>query len=130
MGDVGNAFIQAKPREKCHVTITDNQLFGPSAINSKAIIIRALYGMKLSGAAWHETLAVVLKKELGFKNCIADLDLWLKEGVKKDGSEYYIYICVYVENLLRLAENPQKYILQIKDYFPIQEDSVESPKCT
>jgi len=66
MGDVGNAFIQAKPREKCNVIITDDQLFGPSAVGSKTVIVRALYGMKSSGAAWRETLAIVLKKELWF----------------------------------------------------------------
>ena len=52
--------------------------------------------MKSSGAAWRETLTIVLEKELGFKNCIADPDLWLKEGVKKDGTEYYIYIYAYM----------------------------------
>ena len=93
MGDVGNAFIQAKPREKCHVIITDDQLFGPSAIGSKAVIVRALYGMKSSGAAWRETLAIVLKKSL-----VLDIALLIltfgsrKESRRMDPSTTYTYV--------------------------------------
>ena len=35
---------------------------------------------------------------------------------------------MYVDDLLCLAKDPKRYVLQIKDYFPIQEDSIESPK--
>ena len=38
MGDVGNAFIQAKPREKCHVIIQEDHMFGPSGVGRVAII--------------------------------------------------------------------------------------------
>ena len=51
MGDVGNAFIEAKPRENCHVIITDGQMFGPSLVGRIAVIVCALYGIKSSGAA-------------------------------------------------------------------------------
>ena len=84
--------------------------------------------MKSSGAAWRETLTTVLENELGFKNCVADPDLWMKEGTKKDGEDYYIYICVYVDDLLCIAEDPRKYIMEIKDHFHIREDSIEPPK--
>ena len=81
-----------------------------------------------SGAAWRETLASVLEKEMGFSNCIADHDLWMKACTKEDGSKYYAYICVYVDNLLAISIDPKRYIYEIKESFPIREDSIMKPK--
>ena len=94
MGDVGNAFIQAKPQEQCQVLIQEDYMFSPSAVRRIAIIVQALYGMKSSGAAWRETLATVLEKEMGFNNCVADPDLWMRPGTKNNGERYYTYMCL------------------------------------
>lgn len=77
IGDIGNAYLNAMPREKCHVKVTDTFLFGPSDIGRTAKIVRALYVMKSSGAAWCDILSGVLDRELKFENCMADYDLWL-----------------------------------------------------
>ena len=40
-------------------------------------------------------------KHLGFKLCLADLDLWMKPEVRPDnGEEYYTYILLYIDNAL------------------------------
>ena len=65
--DIGNAYLNAKPLEKCHVTITDDMLFGPTARGQTAIICRALYGMKSSGNVWRLHFAKILDRVLNFK---------------------------------------------------------------
>ena len=81
--------MNAKPREKCHVIITDALLFGEAAIGKKAQIVRALYGMKSSGAAWRDMISTYLKYEMGFQMCLADNDIWYHADVKEDRSKYY-----------------------------------------
>ena len=54
--DIRNAYLNAKPREKCHIVVTDALLFGEAAIGKKAQVVRALYGMKSSGAAWRDMI--------------------------------------------------------------------------
>ena len=58
--DVGNAYLNAKPREKCHVISNDEWMFGPDAVGKIALIIQALYGMKSSGAAWRDAISSTL----------------------------------------------------------------------
>ena len=56
----------------------------------KAIIVRALYGMKPSGAAFHTHIFECMAA-LGYKPCLADPDIWLKFQ-NQDGIDYYSYI--------------------------------------
>jgi hypothetical protein len=40
------------------------------------LIVRALYGLKSSGARWRDHLATILR-EIGFTNSKADPDVWM-----------------------------------------------------
>ena len=57
------------------------------------MIVKALYGLRTSGARFHEALATTLRKE-GFQPCLADSDLWLRAA-----GDHYEYICIYVDDL-------------------------------
>ena len=46
MGDISNAYLHAEPREKVHVKV-GLELFESSSEGQTAIIIKALYGLKL-----------------------------------------------------------------------------------
>ena len=128
VGDIGNAYLNAKPREKCFVTVTDPYLFGPSCIGRSAQIVRALYGMKSSGAAWRDLFASVLHRELGFSNCMADHDLWYNPDVDSVGNKYYSYICIYVDDIMIISHQPNRLMDQIKNRFLVKPESIESPK--
>jgi hypothetical protein len=52
--DIGNAYLLAPVRE--HVHTTAGPEFGPTRQGQTVIIIRAMYGLKSSGAAWHAHL--------------------------------------------------------------------------
>ena len=50
------------------------------------IVVRALYGLKSVGSSWRAALAKVLK-DLDFVSTLADLDVWIRDAVREDGSK-------------------------------------------
>jgi hypothetical protein len=58
------------------------------------VIVKALYGLRTSGAHFHEKFADTLLA-MQFLPCKADPDVWMK-----DCGTHYGYVCVYVDDLL------------------------------
>ena len=57
-----------------------------------ALIVRALYGLKSSAARWRDHIAATLR-DMGFKMCQADPDVWLRANTRpSDGFQYYEYV--------------------------------------
>ena len=50
------------------------------------LVVRAIYGLKSSGADWRQMLAQTLRN-LGYVSSKADPDVWLKAKFKPDGTE-------------------------------------------
>ena len=50
------------------------------------LVVRALYGLKSSGAAWRKMLTQTLRY-LGYVCSKADPDVWIKAKTKPDGTE-------------------------------------------
>jgi Reverse transcriptase (RNA-dependent DNA polymerase) len=75
MFDVGNAYLNASTTEKLY-TIAGKK-FGPEVEGKFLIIIRALYGLKSSGAAYRAYFATTII-EMGFMSCLANPDDWLR----------------------------------------------------
>lgn len=101
--DIGNAYLNATTKEKVH-TICGPK-FGAEFSGRFAIICRALYGLKSSGAAWRNTLAGILS-DLSFVSSLANPDVWLCTA-KDNGSKYSECIFMYVDDILALSEKPQ-----------------------
>jgi hypothetical protein len=57
-----------------------------------ALIVKALYGLKISAFAWREHLSETLQLSLDFTPCYARADVWMRPAVKQDGTEYF---CTY-----------------------------------
>ncbi len=104
MSDVGNAYLNAQPREKIYTYAGPE--FGPQDEGKMVIIVRALYGLKSSGAAWRAHFAKSLE-DLGFFPCYADMDVWRRPAERKDKTPYYEYILVYVDDQLTISEDPK-----------------------
>jgi hypothetical protein len=69
------------------------------------IISRALYGLRSSGARWHDRFADCIR-ELGFFPCKAEPDIWMR----KKGN-IYEYVAVYVSSFLsERRENNTLYV--------------------
>ena len=126
MGDISNAYLHAEPREKVHVQVGP-ELFGPSSEGQTAIIVEALYGLKSSGASWRYHFSTYLRNHLKFKATSADLDVYFKKMIRKNGTKYYAYILVYVADILVINEDPSSTLNEIKDTFIVKKNSIKYP---
>ena len=109
--DVGNAYLNAKTTEKYYVIAGAE--FGPDE-GKRALIVRALYGLKSSGAAWHAHFSETLTA-LKFEPCRADFDVWKRPAIKKNGEPYYEYVLVYVDDLIHVSEEPAVLMKQLQE---------------
>ena len=126
MTDIGNAYLNAKVREK--IWSTAGPEFGEQQ-GAVVLIVRALYGLKCSGAAWRSHFAQSLR-DLGYESCVGgDPDVWRKPGIKSNGETYYEYIIVYIDDLLVIGQHPSHITdaLQADPFNYILKD-VEEPK--
>ena len=88
------------------------------------LVIRALYGLKSSGARWHKKLAASLR-DMGFKVCKADYDFWIREVIP---GELYEYIAVIVDDLLIFSRNPETIIQPLREIYGYELKSVGVPE--
>eukprot|EP00804_Cyclotella_cryptica_P019398 CCRYP_006588-RA/>CCRYP_006588-RA protein AED:0.13 eAED:0.13 QI:0/0/0/1/0.75/0.6/5/0/864 len=93
----------------------------------KAVIVRALYGLKSAGASFRHHLADCMK-HLGYTPCLADPDLWMKPEVRPDdGVAYYAYILCYVDDILSIAHNAEDVLRRLDKYFMLKPGSLGDP---
>ena len=114
--DVGNAYLEAKTRE--HVCIIGGPEFHDVGLEGHLlIIVRALYGLKTSGARWHDRFADTLRNE-GFTPCKADSDVWMRKTTGIIESHHlYEYICVYVDDLAMAMQDPAAFCEILKNKY-------------
>jgi hypothetical protein len=121
--DIGNAYLNAPTREKVYTTAGAE--FGPELQGRLIVIVRALYGLKSSGAAWRSHLANTLHL-MGFHSCLADPDVWLRAAIKPNGYKYYEYILAYVDDILAISHDPSKILHHLSDFYRLK-DGFDKP---
>ena len=125
MCDIGNAYLNAETRERIWF-VAGNEWGDRSGY--PVIIVRALYGLKSSGAEWKKTFAEYIRNTLGFEPCIgADDNVYIKPEKDSNGNEYYSYLIVYVDDVLVIHKDPDKYMNQINRDYRLK-DKPEAPK--
>ena len=92
-----------------------------------AIIVRAAYGLKYTGADFRNHLRDCMEN-LGHESCKADPDVWMRSATRTYGQGYYEYILLYVDDCLGIYENLKLELLQFYKYFPIKTASLGPPK--
>ena len=100
VGDVGNAYLEAYTQEKVYIIAGPE--FGELAGHT-LIIRKALYGLRTSGARYHEKFAATLT-DMGFKQSYADPDVWMRE---REG--HWEYLAVYVDDLMAIMMDPDEF---------------------
>ena len=91
------------------------------------MIKRALYGGKTAGKDFRDHLRSCMR-HIKFTSCFPDPDLWMRPATKSDGSEYYEYVLLYVDDCLVILENGENILTQeIGRYFKLKEGSVGPP---
>ena len=102
--DVGNAYLEAKTKEKVYIVAGPE--FG--ALEGHTLVIdRALYGLKSSGARWHDRFADTLR-QMKFQPSKADTEVWMRRNIDK-----WEYICVYVDDLAVAMEDPSAFFHEL-----------------
>jgi hypothetical protein len=81
--DISNAYLNAPCQEK--IWFIAGPEFG-SRQGQVVKIVRALYGLKSSGASWRSVLKQVIIDDLGFKPTIADPDAYQRRTVHHEVS--------------------------------------------
>jgi len=122
--DVQNAYINAPTKEKVYTTAGPE--FGSNQ-GRPVLIVRALYGLKSSGARWRDHLAAILR-ENGFQSSLADPDVWMRKARKPCGFLYWEYLLVYVDDILVLSHAPHAVIESLSQHVTFKPGSVEEPK--
>jgi hypothetical protein len=120
--DIGNAYLNAPCREK--IWCKAGTEFGSD--KGKVLkVVRALYGLKSSGASWRAMFAQTLS-DLGYVSSKADPDLWLKPKTKPNGDEYYSYVLVYVDDVMHFDHEPNIFMSQLEEVYRLK-DKAEAP---
>jgi len=122
--DILNAYLTAPCREKFYCTAGPE--FG-SDRGKTMIVVRALYGLKSSGAAFRSFLAEHLY-DIGYVPSPADPDVWMRPAVKNDGFKYWEYVLCYVDDLLAISHNPSGTMKSIEAKFRLKNDAAEIPE--
>jgi hypothetical protein len=93
--DIGNAYLNAPCHEKAWF-VADPEFLSRQGTAIK--VVRALYGLKLSGASWGAMFNNTIR-DIGFEPSIADPDVYVRVFSKSDVFKYYEYILVYAYNI-------------------------------
>ena len=118
--DIQNAYLTDKCREKIWNIVGPE--FGSDA-GKFMIVVRALYGLKYSGAAFGALLSKTLYN-IGYSPSKADPDVWLRPAVKPDGFEYYEIILCYVDDVLSISHDARKTTKGIQHKFKLKNDKI------
>jgi hypothetical protein len=98
--DVQNAYVQATSLEK-YFSIAGDE-FGDDK-GKMALIVRALYGLKSSGASWRAHIAHTLSN-MKFAPSRGDSDVWMRVDFNPTTkASYWEYLLVYVDDLLSIG---------------------------
>ena len=122
--DIKNAYLTAPVTEKIWTILGPE--FGPDK-GKKALVVRALYGLKSAGAAFRNHLADCMDF-LGYESCLADPDLWYKAEINPaNNHKYYSYVLLYVDDVLCIHHDGVNTIKIIDKYFKMKDGSIGDP---
>ena len=117
--DIGNAYLNAKCREK--IWFKAGPECGENA-GKVCKLVRALYGLRSSGAAWRDMFSNFIKEVLDFTPTTMDPDVYIRKSFKTgSGEAYYEYLLVYVDDILVFSEKPSAIMEKIGVHFTLKD---------
>ena len=94
-------------RRKYIIVLVPN---GELLLGRVVVIARTLYGLKTSANLWRTHLCTTLQNKIHFKYSLTDNDVWMKADVHSNGTEYYTYILIYVDDILIISDRLECYM--------------------
>ena len=123
--DIGNAYLNAACREK--IWFVAGPECGAEICGTPCKLVRALYGLKSSGAAWRALFSAFITNSLDFQPTKIDADVYMRKNHRNGGSPYYEYLLVYVDDVLVISHAPVDVMEQIGKEFEIKNDQFGQP---
>ena len=123
--DIGNAYLNAPCREKIWFEA------GAECGEHKGKVmklVRALYGLKSSGAAWRAMFSTFIEQNLKFKSTRIDPDVYIRRNNKESGEPYYEMLLVYVDDVLLISHVPNDVMEKIASEFEIKNNEWGPPE--
>ena len=121
--DVTNAYLNADVREKIWFI---GGLETGDGYGKVCVLVKALYGLRSSGAAWRKHFADTLRT-MNFVPTEADPDVWLRPATTDGGFDYYEMVCVYVDDILCVSKDPGALLGVIQESYELKKGSVKPP---
>ena len=123
--DVKGAYLQAPTSEKHYILCGPE--FGPDLEGTIAVITRALYGGKCAGSDYWKHMRKCMQS-LNFTSCKGDPDVWRRPAFKPDGTPYFTYVCLYVDDCLCVDIDPKPILTnEIGKHWTLKHESVGPP---
>jgi hypothetical protein len=66
--------------------------------------------------------------DLKFQSCKADPDVWYHPETKKEGTQYYEDVFIYVDGILTVWERPKDMMETLTGIYCLKEDSTTGNK--
>jgi len=114
--DVNNAYLNAPCLEKIWFR------GGAECREDKGkvlVVVRALYGLKSSGASWRQIMCEALDN-MGFFPSQANNDVWLQETIR-DSEQLYEYVLLYVDDILSISHRGHEIVQEIGTWFALKD---------
>ena len=70
-------------------------------------LVRALYGLKSSGASWRQMFKEYIVNRMGFVPSSLDGDMYYRRNQDEQGVCYYELLLVYVDDVLAISHDPE-----------------------
>ena len=122
--DISGAYLNAPAGEKVWFVA------GPECKEDEGtvmVITRALYGTKSAAKAWRDYFQESLEA-LGYSPCRADENVYMKPRRKPDGSKYWSYLLVYVDDCLCVDFFPSEVMEKLRAEYKLKNDEYGEPK--
>ena len=125
--DIRNVYLQGPTSEK-HYIICGPE-FRLEHVGKRAMIVCTLYEGKVTGRDFWHHLHSCMQDILGFDSCLADPDVWMREGTRSNGSKYCECILLYTNDCLVISENAESVLhKEIGSMWELKKDSIGPPK--
>jgi Reverse transcriptase (RNA-dependent DNA polymerase) len=118
--DIQNAYLYATCREK--IWTIAGPVFG-SDEGSIMIVVRTLYGLKSSGAAFRSMLSDCLY-EIEYKPSRGDPDVWLRPAIATDRTAVHEYVLVYMDDIFCVSPDTALTMSQIQENFKFKNNEI------
>ena len=105
--DIQNPYLSAPlaPGVKYYIIAKEANGFTADQDGRPCIIVRALYGLPIARTSFRAYLTKRLR-QLGYQSCKADLDVHMREEIRKDGTKYWALLIAYVDYILCCGMEP------------------------